>query len=249
MQDSKRGAIRLSREDYRWMRDAAMEARRFEIQNFWTRAAYFWAFQIFAGAIVVALLENGTEPLENSEPAKVIFAWIGVWLGTAASISLYIGSRGAKYGQEVWEKRLEMLEPAPLFRSVTYVEAGFLGAGSGSVTKVVILFCVITTILWFLAGIALMLYHVDPATVNAWLTYFPPLALGLQILIVLIVFFTTESDFMRRSSAYNRGRGCLLPRLKRCEHDSPHTPRSGDDHWPEFCVATSDLESDSDVAD
>jgi hypothetical protein len=86
------------------------------------------------------------------------------------------------------------------------------------------------------AGIALLVGQIQSAANGVYIKYFPPIAFIVQIFLVFIIFFTTESNFMGRASASNkRDFGFWLPNIRRPAHDSVNTPGANDE-WPEFCV-------------
>jgi hypothetical protein len=94
----------------------AYELRNFEIEHYWKRATYFWAFQvaIFAafgllwkdlatGPVTVA----GSVPVANPwGPVTVALAGLGILTAVANALS----ARGSTFWQNNWEKHIDMLE-------------------------------------------------------------------------------------------------------------------------------------------
>lgn len=85
------------------LRKTAHTIRQFEIELYWKRAAYFWAFQLVAFAALGLLFKDGrlTDPQLLTIPASigVITAFAGV-----------LTARGSKFWQENWEAHVDLLE-------------------------------------------------------------------------------------------------------------------------------------------
>ena len=92
--------------------EQALEIRKFEIELYWKRTTYFWAFiaSSFAGYFVV---------MKSSEfkEMTIIIAIIGLLF----SIGWYLVNRGSKYWQKNWETHVDLLENeqiGPLFGTI-----------------------------------------------------------------------------------------------------------------------------------
>src|SRR4051812_23941395 len=94
--------------------EKALEIRKFEIELYWKRATYFWAFiaAIFGAYFLVLKAEldaaSDTLFLINS-------------LGLTFSIGWYFANRGSKFWQENWERHVDDLEDpitGPLYKTV-----------------------------------------------------------------------------------------------------------------------------------
>ena len=94
--------------------DRAHEIRKFEIELYWRRSAYFWTF--------IALAFTGYGALQVSDPDKVEgLDFLVTNLGFVASFAWFLTNKGSKYWQEVWEThvdRRERLETDPLHKTV-----------------------------------------------------------------------------------------------------------------------------------
>jgi len=93
----------------------ALKVREFEIELYWKRANYFWAFNAasFAGYFVVISSDN----INQYKELTIIVSIIGIIF----SLGWYLVNRGSKYWQENWEEHVSMLETeiiGPLFRTV-----------------------------------------------------------------------------------------------------------------------------------
>jgi hypothetical protein len=84
----------------------AYELRNFEIEHYWKRATYFWAFQvaIFAAFGLLWKEETGTKPGTN--PVIVVPAGLGILMALANALS----ARGSRFWQNNWEKHIDILE-------------------------------------------------------------------------------------------------------------------------------------------
>lgn len=100
----------------------ALEIRKFEIDLYWKRAAYFWTF-IGAAFVAFGTLHLSIEaPREKTEEAIEAvrvknerasnLAFLISCLGVVSSIGWYLVNKGSKKWQENWEKNVEILESA-----------------------------------------------------------------------------------------------------------------------------------------
>ncbi len=90
----------------------ALETRKFEIELYWKRTTYFWAFiaSSFAGYFVVLKLTEFKE-----------FTIIVSMIGLLFSIGWYLANRGSKYWQKNWETHVDLLEDeliGPLYGTI-----------------------------------------------------------------------------------------------------------------------------------
>lgn len=93
------------------------EIRNFEIDKFWTRAAYFWGFivLIFGGYISVI-----TSSKNLAVPHLDLFL---LCLGLLFSLAWLLVIRGSKCWQENWESHIDMLEDfisGPIYKTIHY---------------------------------------------------------------------------------------------------------------------------------
>lgn len=80
----------------------AHDIRKFEIELYWKRATYFWAFQasIFVGVVATLGLINPPQFL----------TFIFSFLGLATSVAWHYVNKGSKFWQENWELHIDLLE-------------------------------------------------------------------------------------------------------------------------------------------
>jgi hypothetical protein len=83
----------------------AHDIRKFEIELYWKRATYFWAFQAAAfGAAALAWDKGKTiDPL-------LALAFSGI--GFLSALVGYFAAQGSKFWQENWEAHIDLLEDA-----------------------------------------------------------------------------------------------------------------------------------------
>jgi hypothetical protein len=92
-------------EAYKSALQEAQENRRFEIDNYWKRAAYFWAF---IAAVYTAYFHVLTD-IFNNEHGYFVLVVLGV-LGFFFSLAWYLVNKASKYWQENWEYHQMLLE-------------------------------------------------------------------------------------------------------------------------------------------
>lgn len=96
--------------------DRALDIRKFEIDLYWKRATYFWAF------LAVTLAGYFTLRAANiNDDAKKDALLIVSCLGVVFSVTWYFVNRASKFWQENWEKHVNLLEGkvlGPLYETV-----------------------------------------------------------------------------------------------------------------------------------
>lgn len=94
----------------------AWEAKNFEIEHYWKRANYFWAFQVAAFAGYFSVL-NSKNYVKNPE-----ILYFVICIGIITSIAWLFTNKGSKTWQRHWEIHVDMLEnniTGPLYKIVT----------------------------------------------------------------------------------------------------------------------------------
>jgi hypothetical protein len=141
----------------------ALDIRKFEIQLYWTRAAYFWAF------IGAALAAYGAIQTVSDVPTRADLSVIVSCLGVVFSFAWYCVNRGSKQWQENWENHVDLLEDAvtgPLYKTVLrrpranafeWIGRVFNGPAAFSVSKINQLISIYITAIW-----VLLLVHALP---------------------------------------------------------------------------------------
>lgn len=92
----------------------AIKMRNFEIELYWKRAAYFWAFTLAAlgGFVTIQKVCQGCDPYWSVAIGCFGFIFAVAW---------YLVNSGSKYWQENWENHVDLLEDGvinPLFKVV-----------------------------------------------------------------------------------------------------------------------------------
>jgi hypothetical protein len=80
----------------------AHELRKFEIENYWRRATYFWGFQLVAFAALALSSKEGIIFLPMVLPVAI--------LGAVTALAGIMTAKGSKFWQENWEGHVDFLE-------------------------------------------------------------------------------------------------------------------------------------------
>lgn len=144
----------------------AMDVRKFEIELYWKRATYFWAFIVVAfGAYGATLSARYMDPLTRS---NALFAAASI--GTVLSLAMYYVTLGSKFWQRNWEYQVDLLEDAavgPLYKHVFSKAEGkrsFTSAYPYSVSNINSILAV------FFFWLFLMIAFMDSGIVHAAMT-------------------------------------------------------------------------------
>lgn len=103
------------------------DIRKFEIDKYWSRAAYFWAFTT---SVYVAYF-NVLKDLHYGNHGKISLVILAA-LGLFFSFSWWLSSKGSRHWQENWENHVVLLEDeimGSLYKT-------FLAGDAPSITKV-----------------------------------------------------------------------------------------------------------------
>ena len=88
--------------------ELAHDIRQFEIELYWKRATYFWAFQLIAFSALGLLLKDGhISPLSQLPLGRLL---IPAPIGVITAFAGYLTARGAKFWQQNWESHVDILE-------------------------------------------------------------------------------------------------------------------------------------------
>jgi len=149
----------------------ALDTRKFEIELYWKRATYFWAFIAASFTAYFVLLTS--DKVEAHKYLTIIISIIGYLF----SLGWYLVNRGSKYWQENWERHVSNLEgkiQGPLFGIIKMPERNYfwkpLKGYPYSVSKVNQFLSLIFTIFWFGIFIYSLLFSYDKLkAIPAWL--------------------------------------------------------------------------------
>jgi hypothetical protein len=97
----------------------AWETRNFEIELYWKRATYFWAFiaSAFAGYFALVSSEN----YEKADPHDHVEVYVLICIGLIVSLAWVLTNKGSKSWQRHWEVHVDLLEDqftGPLYKTV-----------------------------------------------------------------------------------------------------------------------------------
>jgi hypothetical protein len=179
----------------------ALDIRKFEIEQYWKRAAYFWTF-IAATLAAYGAIESGKEVPNREHLSAVVGA-----LGIVFSFGWYCVNSGSKRWQENWENHVDMLEDdvvGPLYKTVVgrppisgstaSVRMRFkhvlTGPNAFSVTKINQIVSLFVTVLWMP-----MIYKaVGPIKFGASVDLFSTVVLSLALLTCVLILTYGRSD-------------------------------------------------------
>jgi hypothetical protein len=86
--------------------EKALDIRKFEIELYWRRAAYFWAFIALSFTLYFIVFTSDKIAGQLKNEAELLATFLGLFL----SISWFLVNKGSKYWQENWEKQVDLLE-------------------------------------------------------------------------------------------------------------------------------------------
>jgi hypothetical protein len=143
----------------------ALDIRKFEIDLYWKRAAYFWALIAAAFAGYFAILSS-----KELRCDKYYLAYIVSCIGLIFTWAWFLVNRGSKYWQENWENHVDMLEDevtGPLYKTILHrphekdtFEKYITGPSAVSVSKINQWVSLFTLCIWFV----LILYTLPKQT-------------------------------------------------------------------------------------
>jgi hypothetical protein len=182
----------------------AYELRNFEIEHYWKRATYFWAFQvaIFAafgllwkdlatGPVTVA----GSVPVANPwGPVTVALAGLGILTAVANALS----ARGSTFWQNNWEKHIDMLEneiEGRLYKTVWLIG----GKVSFSVSRINQYLNYYFVVFWVFVAVYVALRFVAPPDWPGWMSSIYVLFVAV-IILVGVVFLLAQTTNTRRAT-------------------------------------------------
>ena len=171
----------------------ALDIRKFEIELYWKRGTYFWAF------IVAAFAGYGlTYKTSEQEP------WLSLLfsaLGFVFSFAWYLVNRGSKFWQSNWERHVDLLEDitlGPLYKVVAVTRDNSSGnpltsPAQFSVSKLNQILSVFVVVFWLLLFVRSLL----PVSVNL-----PPDLYKMTILALVAAFLYFLFRFGKSSTQF-----------------------------------------------
>jgi hypothetical protein len=113
---AKKPSLPMDREKVKDALEKALDIRKFEIEMYWKRATYFWAFIAAAFAGYFALLAS-KDILQSDKPIALLMV---ACIGLTFSLGWFLANKGSKFWQVNWERQVDMLENfayGPLYKT------------------------------------------------------------------------------------------------------------------------------------
>jgi len=123
--------------------EKAWASKNFEIENYWKRANYFWAFQVASFAGYFAVFNSGF----YSKNTEILYCM--VCIGLITSVAWNLINKGSKSWQRNWENHVDMLEDkvtGPLYKTVSV-------KNTYSVSKINEIVSRFISVIWLILGI------------------------------------------------------------------------------------------------
>ena len=182
----------------------ALDIRKFEIELYWKRAAYFWT--LIAAALAAYGAIQVAKDVSDRHHLSVLVGALGFVLSFAWSCV----NRGSKQWQENWENHVDMLEDdiiGPLYKTVAgrppiteHVALGptslrllkhsLTGPSSFSVSKINQIVSLFVTALW----VPMIYLTLPPFRLASSIDWFDVTVLGLALLACALVLIFGRSD-------------------------------------------------------
>lgn len=191
----------------------ALETRKFEIELYWKRATYFWAFLVSAFGIYFFIYTMDETKISNPLNKDILLIFSSS-IGLLLSLCFYFVNRGSKYWQENWEIQLDILldnKVGPVFKRVknpTDIFWRLLRPYPFSVSKVNILLSILMIVIWsilFIFSLGLF-WNWDIPKYEEYLCYF---IIIFTIIFVFIFFFSSRNFTAKSVGAYSKDKNLL----------------------------------------
>jgi hypothetical protein len=139
----------------------ALDIRKFEIEMYWKRAAYFWTL-IGASFAAYGVVQSASMQPDPKSDLTILVSCLGL----VFSVGWFCVNRGSKQWQENWENHVDMLEDevmGPLYKTVLkrrkalgWKIIGEIMAGPGpySVSRINQIISLFVTFLWIILLLA-----------------------------------------------------------------------------------------------
>lgn len=216
------GLTEITREQYRKdflddenIRKAAFEkawaSRNFEIDLYWKRANYFWAFLVPAFAGYFALVNSSS--YSNDDGFNHIEVYLVICIGFIISVAWALVNKGSKSWQRHWEVHVDLLENSitgPLYKTT-------LPTKTFSVSKINEIISWFFSFVWFMLSLKYFMFqklificlYSCSYTFN-WLVIFSTIATILALIAMIFgygrgYFSNREITMHRRSMTYKKG--------------------------------------------
>lgn len=208
----------------------ALDIRKFEIDMYWKRATYFWAF--IAAAFAAYFVVLASKDIDSAKQNFMLFLICG--LGFMFSFSWLLVNKGSKFWQQNWENHVDFLEDdmmGPLYK-IVIERNGKMTKRRYSVSKVNLILSSFFTWIWAIMGAEILgNIFIAPGYFARKLSYFGSNERGLVIFVLLfLLIFIGRMFFYARTSNESKKaviRFRQLPSEEINENNNPdYEPRS-----------------------
>lgn len=176
----------------------ALDTRKFEIELYWKRATYFWAF--IAAMFVAYFTVYNSDKINEIKGITILISALGYFF----SLGWYFVNRGSKYWQENWEAHVDLLGQniqGNLFTTIKKSNENFLDLSDAypfSVSRVNQFLSIIMSLTWFGLFIFSILFSFNKLVYFESNFYWFFFSLITILLILTIVFFNFSKSFILR---------------------------------------------------
>lgn len=198
-EEYRKDLIEIDKEKAEKAFEMAWAIRNFEIEMYWKRANYFWAFiaSTFVGYFALISSDNYLKP-DRFNHVEVYFL---ICVGFVLSVAWILTNKGSKSWQRHWEVHVDLLEDqftGPLYKTV-YPQKTY------SVSKINEIISFVFVMIWFLLGVKFLfeqgLINFSNFKIN-WLVLVS--TLGVVLAITAMVFGYGRGSFSERSFIMHR---------------------------------------------
>ncbi|MFH6988348.1 hypothetical protein ACHRVW_11430 [Flavobacterium collinsii] len=181
--------------------ETALDTRKFEIELYWKRATYFWAF--IAAMFIAYFAVFNSDKIDEIRGVTILISSLGYFF----SLGWYFVNRGSKYWQKNWESHVDLLGAkiqGKLFSTIKNSNQEFIKLDKEypfSVSKVNQLLSLIMLVTWFGLIIFSIFFSFDKLIYfsnisDNWFLFGTILILSIIILVSFIFFNYSKSFIM-----------------------------------------------------
>ena len=103
----------------------ALDIRKFEIELYWKRGAYFWTFIAITFTSYFIVLSTDISKIGFTQHLKDELLFLINLFGLFLAVSWFFVNKGSKHWQENWEKHVDLLEDdimGPLYKTTVFLD-------------------------------------------------------------------------------------------------------------------------------
>lgn len=179
--------------------ETALDTRKFEIELYWKRATYFWAF--IAAMFVAYFAVFSSKKIDEIRGFTILISILGYFF----SLGWYFVNRGSKYWQKNWEDHVDLLGSriqGELFSTIKNSNQKFRKLNKEypfSVSKVNQLLSLIMLITWFGLIVFSIFFSFDKLN---YFNFINKQYFWLWLILILLVLFIFTNWFFRKSKSF-----------------------------------------------